>query len=43
MFNPFNGNDVANDVHLHAGRILVVGSATRRLTPKMTVLRLNTY
>jgi uncharacterized delta-60 repeat protein len=43
MFNPFNGNDVANDVRVHAGTILVVGSATRSLTPKMTVLRLHTF
>ena len=40
MFNPFGGNDVANDVLVHAGTILVAGSATHRLTPKMTVLRL---
>ena len=40
LFNPFGGNDVANDVLVHAGTILVVGSATQRLTPRMTVLRL---
>ena len=41
MFNPFGGNDVANDVDVHRGTILVVGSATQRLTPKMAVLRLH--
>ena len=40
LFNPFGGNDVANDVHVHEGTILVVGSATQRITPKMIVLRL---
>jgi uncharacterized delta-60 repeat protein len=40
LFNPFGGNDVANDVLVHAGTILVVGSATQRLAPRMTVLRL---
>ncbi|HEX5936454.1 MAG TPA: hypothetical protein VFZ75_02000 [Actinomycetota bacterium] len=40
LFNPFGGNDVANDVLVHAGRVLVVGEATRRLTPRMVVLRL---
>jgi uncharacterized delta-60 repeat protein len=42
MFNPFGGNDLANDVHVHRGKIIVVGSAARRLTPKMVVLRLRT-
>lgn len=43
MFSPFGGNDVANDVLVHRGSILVVGSATQNITSKMTVLRLHVY
>ena len=40
LFNPFGGNDVANDVLVHGGTIVVVGEATQKLTPRMVVVRL---
>jgi uncharacterized delta-60 repeat protein len=41
LFNPFGGNDVANDVVVHEGTIVVVGEATQKLSPRMVVLRLH--
>ena len=40
LFNPFGGNDVANDVLVRDRAILVVGEATQKLAPRMVALRL---
>ncbi|HZN43601.1 MAG TPA: hypothetical protein VFC08_07720, partial [Actinomycetota bacterium] len=42
LFDPYGGNDAAHDVLVHAGRILLVGEATRGLVQRMIVYRLFT-
>ena len=40
FFNPYGGNDGAQDVLVRAGKILVVGEATKGLVQRMIVYRL---
>jgi len=42
LFDPYGGNDAAHDVLVHAGRIFLVGEATRGLVQRMIVYRLFT-
>jgi uncharacterized delta-60 repeat protein len=42
LFDPYGGNDGARDVLIRAGKILLVGEATRGLVQRMIVYRLFT-
>jgi len=40
LFDPFGEDDVAQDIVVHDGRIIVVGESMRHLVPRMVVLRI---